>query len=100
MFNECSEFHADAVPLSLEPFSGYAKFMRQNDSAQVDLTTAEVHGKTSINLNDCWPKPLMKIETHIKNREDAVLMVCLLALYIQFCASYCTVQESAATFNQ
>lgn len=59
---------------------------------KVALITAEVHGKTSVNLNCCWSKPLMTMEAHIKNRESTAILVyfqafcvfsavCLTALY-------------------
>ena len=59
---------------------------------KVALITAEVHGKTSINMNCCWSKPLMTMEAHIKNSEGTAILVyfqafcvfsavCLIALY-------------------
>lgn len=68
---------------------------------KVALITAEVHGKTSINLNCCWSKPLMRMEAHIRNREGTAILVCFQA----FCAVVlcvlllCTTKESDAAFE-
>lgn len=74
MINSLSEFHVDAM-LQLSLFQTMLNSQGSMTVLKIALITAEVHGKTSINLNCCWSEPLVTMEAHIKKREGTAILV-------------------------